>query len=43
MAKTLAVAPHFSLGGTGFMLMRYVYICLIVVVVMISMGNRPRG
>lgn len=43
MAKTLAVAPHFSLGGTGFMLMRYVYICLIVVVTMISMGNRPRG
>ncbi|KAF9130737.1 Chitin synthase, class 2 [Mortierella sp. 14UC] len=43
MAKTLAAAPHFSLGGTAFMLMRYIYICLIVVVMMISMGNRPRG
>ncbi|KAG0214021.1 Chitin synthase, class 2 [Mortierella sp. NVP41] len=43
MAKTLAIAPHFSLGGTGFTLMRYIYIGLIVAVLVISMGNRPRG
>ncbi|KAF9204887.1 Chitin synthase, class 2 [Haplosporangium sp. Z 27] len=43
MAKSLANASGVTIGGTAFMLTRYVYICLIVVVMMISMGNRPRG
>ncbi|KAG0057528.1 Chitin synthase, class 2 [Gryganskiella cystojenkinii] len=43
MAQTLASASHINFGATTFMLTRYVYICLIVVVMMISMGNRPRG
>ncbi|ORZ26960.1 chitin synthase-domain-containing protein [Lobosporangium transversale] len=43
MAQTLANSSRITLGGTAFMLTRYIYICLIVVVMMISMGNRPRG
>ncbi|KAI8604976.1 chitin synthase-domain-containing protein [Dissophora ornata] len=43
MAQTLVHASKITIGETAFMLTRYVYICLIVVVMMISMGNRPRG
>ncbi|KAI7818429.1 chitin synthase-domain-containing protein [Gamsiella multidivaricata] len=43
MAQTLAHTSQITAGSTAFMLTRYVYICLIVVVMMISMGNRPRG
>ncbi|KAG0302402.1 Chitin synthase, class 2 [Dissophora globulifera] len=43
MAKTLVHVSQITAGETGFMLTRYIYICLIVIVMMISMGNRPRG
>ncbi|KAI8361381.1 chitin synthase-domain-containing protein [Mortierella sp. GBAus27b] len=43
MAQTLAHTARITVGETAFMITRYVYICLIVVVTMISMGNRPRG
>ncbi|KAF9385244.1 Chitin synthase, class 2 [Podila verticillata] len=43
MTKTLASASRVTIGSTLFMLTRYFYIFLIVVVIMISMGNRPRG
>lgn len=43
MTKTLASASRITIGSTLFMLTRYFYIFLIVVVIMISMGNRPRG
>lgn len=43
MTKTLASASKITIGSTLFMLTRYSYIFLIVVVIMISMGNRPRG
>ncbi|KAF9970998.1 Chitin synthase, class 2 [Actinomortierella ambigua] len=43
MSKSLATATKLSASETGFTFIRYIYICLIVVVMMISMGNRPRG
>ncbi|KAG0338915.1 Chitin synthase, class 2 [Podila humilis] len=43
MSKTLASASKLTIGPTVFQLTRYFYIFLIVVVIMISMGNRPRG
>ncbi|KAF9582563.1 Chitin synthase, class 2 [Lunasporangiospora selenospora] len=43
MAQSLAVATRVHISETAFMLTRYTYIFLIVVVMMISMGNRPRG
>ncbi|KAG0200523.1 Chitin synthase, class 2 [Mortierella sp. GBA30] len=43
MAQTVAAAAQVTIGDTAFMLTRYLYIFLIVIVMMISMGNRPRG
>ncbi|KAG0228417.1 Chitin synthase, class 2 [Actinomortierella wolfii] len=43
MSKSLATATKLSSSEIGFTFIRYIYICLIVVVMMISMGNRPRG
>ncbi|KAF9188464.1 Chitin synthase, class 2 [Haplosporangium sp. Z 11] len=43
MAQTVAHASGVYISETAFMLTRYLYIFLIVVVMMISMGNRPRG
>ncbi|KAF9425356.1 Chitin synthase, class 2 [Podila epigama] len=43
MTKSLASASKITIGPTLFLLTRYFYIFLIVVVMMISMGNRPRG
>ncbi|KAF9167103.1 Chitin synthase, class 2 [Actinomortierella ambigua] len=43
MSKSLATATKLNSSEIGFTFIRYIYICLIVVVMMISMGNRPRG